>query len=256
MSLTMAGVLALSMAAPALADDDPVSSDNTSTPSSSDSTQDTNTTIVISTDYKKITIAVTVPTTGTAQINPYGLPVELTLSDNSTKKITGQQITSQPMYITNDGDIALTVGATASIKANDGTNIVTKANSKSTTKDVLAQLQMVASKATDLEASTETGAMADTSKDKLITEFATASTWTDSGVTSLTLSTSETTNSSMGTLAASTIDTTNKKIKYAAGSVALFRLTGSVTESPTEAWATTDGFTTTVAFTFKPVSST
>ena len=72
-SSVLAGTLALSLAAPALAAN--------------------NTTTNIAGSYADIPIAVVVPTTGTAQINPYGLPVSITKSNDSTVDLTGQKIT-------------------------------------------------------------------------------------------------------------------------------------------------------------------
>jgi len=49
-------------------------------------------------------------------------------------------------------------------------------------------------------------------------------------------------------------DTSGSAPAVAAGGVALFRLTGDCVEDPKIPWAETDGFTTSVAFTFKPAA--
>lgn len=88
-STVMAGALALSMAAPAFATGN----------------------VVITGTYADIEIAVEVPTTGTAQINPYGLPVTIDKSDRTTVDLVDQKITTQPMSIKNQSSIPLEIGA-------------------------------------------------------------------------------------------------------------------------------------------------
>jgi hypothetical protein len=237
MSLTLAALTTAALAAPAFA----AETENTSTTPAN--------TTEITTSYKTIEIKVTVPKTGTAQINPYGLPIEFTDSNDKTYKVTGQQITTAPMAITNDGDVALTVGATATTKLAEKSkvNFVTKASNKSTTKDVLATLQLV-------QAPEKVAGDPDGINDLVIEACTTESNWTNAS--SLALSgTASVSNASMATLAASTL-ADGELDKYGAGSVVLVRLTGSVTESPTDPWTEDDGFTTTVTYTFKPAVST
>jgi hypothetical protein len=238
MSLTLAALTTAALAAPAFAAE--TQTNTGSTPAN---------TTEITTSYKTIEIKVTVPKTGTAQINPYGLPIEFTDSNDKTYKITSKQITTAPMAITNDGDVALTVGATATTKLSSDkskVNFVTKANSKSTTKDVLAQLQLV-------QAPEKVAGDPDGINDLVIEACTTEANWENAS--SLTLVTTEggATNASMATLAASTLSD-GELDKYGAGSVVLVRLTGSVTESPAEPWSEDDGFITTVTYTFKPAA--
>lgn len=87
-STVMAGVLTLSLATPALA-------------------AEKNTTNIAGT-YTPITLAVTVPSTGKAIINPYGLPYTLSETDS----ISGQQITTgAPLTVQNRSSVALSVSA-------------------------------------------------------------------------------------------------------------------------------------------------
>ena len=91
LSGAMAGVLAMSLAVPAFAAD--------------------NTTVVTG-SYKAVTIDVTVPTTGTAFINPYGLDLDVDDGASGTVTIKGQQIVSAPMAIKNESAMDLSVTAT------------------------------------------------------------------------------------------------------------------------------------------------
>jgi ribosomal protein L30E len=252
-SLALALAMTAALAVPAFADDEntdstPSSSDSQGTQQETASSTTASNKTVVTTTYKTITIAVTVPSTGTAQINPYGLPVEVKDSAGSATlgKITGQQITTAPMYISNDGDIALTVGATVSATASEGVNLVTKVNAKSTAKDIYAQVQMVAAPDSVAGAKAAIGDLA-------IKACIDDANWTSAN--SLAVSTSETSNSSMVTLAKNTMETDGSLATYAKGAIALVRLTGSVTESPADDWAETDSFTTTIAYTFKPASN-
>jgi hypothetical protein len=248
MSLTMAGVLALSMAAPALADDAPSNTANSTT--AANSTE-------ITVTHKDVTIDVTVPTTGTAYINPYALPIKVgTDKDGNDVKITGQQITTVPMAITNDGDIALTVGASVTTTATGAAKIKTAKLEKTDTEaSVYAQLQVVSSNIVGEKTKDAT-----TIASNVLTLGAKDATW--ESATSLTLdSAQKAEKSGMVTLAASTIATqtvsgqSTTTTTYNKGSVALVRLTGSVVESPATDWVAADGFKAVVAYTFKPATT-
>jgi hypothetical protein len=149
-SLALAGVMAFSLAIPAFASDDSgekKEDESSSSTTETTETTGTNTTTEIETTYQEIPIAVTVPTTGAAQINPYGLPVEVKDGDDVIAEITGQQITTAPLYITNNGNIALSVGATVTAETKGSVNLVTSAivtsgKSANTGKDIYAYLQM------------------------------------------------------------------------------------------------------------------
>jgi hypothetical protein len=249
-SLGLALAMVASLAVPAFATEE----------ETKEETKETNTSTEITSTYKKVAIAVTVPTTGTAQINPYGLPVEFTKSASSTKsaKATGQQIVTQPLYITNEGDVALDINASVSTTVN-GMEIVTdkSAIAKSTDKQAYIELQMVQSANKSLAD--------DTAKDKIIDEFATDATWTADGVSKLVLPAggddAVESEKALATLAASKVTTTTENgkststVTYNAGSIVLFRLAGDVVTKPDTAWATTDTFTSTIAFSFTPATT-
>jgi hypothetical protein len=239
MSLAMASAMIASMAVPAFAEDK----------------------TEVTVTYKDVPIAVTVPSdTTSAWINPYGLPMSVTTTGSKTEsKITGQQIVTTPMAITNDGDVALSVGAKV-VTTPTGLTIVSKApTAKTTDKQAFVQLQMVASTATG-DKTNKANAIEDT----IFSESATASTWANA--TSLTLVAKTTENpdaaataDNMATLAASKVTKgtggTADTIEYQAGSVVLVRLTGTVTQDPTTAWTTSDTFTSVITYTFKPAST-
>ncbi|MCI8538583.1 MAG: hypothetical protein HFF18_07985 [Oscillospiraceae bacterium] len=215
-STVMAGAMALSLAAPAFA--------------AGSSTNITGT-------YRAITLAVTVPTTGSAIINPYGLPYELSDSVN----ISGQQITTgAPLLIQNRSAVPLSVSASAigTVKG-DFLFAATAPADSVTTKSGHVVVQMFAAAGVTEANATDTDILnqkfaalpeesADSSKDIVV-----------------------------GTAAASqddilTLKAGNANGELVDGGAAFFRLSGSVVKKPTVAWAATDGFTVKVAFTFEP----
>jgi hypothetical protein len=225
---------------------------------------------VVTTTYAEIPISVTVPTTGTAQINPYGLPVEVkkTTSGATAAKISGHQITTQPLYITNNGDTDLSIGATVTTAVKSGSTmeiVATAPGSTETSKQAQVYLEVMASKQTSAAAT-----LTSEEKDKLIDE---AAAWKEvayskdsPAATQLLLSTDDAvTKSGMVTIKGmketSTTEGSGDTAKtvtvrtYQEGSIVQFRLDGKVTESPDEAWTTKDGFTATIAFTFKPAAA-
>jgi hypothetical protein len=259
LSMVLALAMAATMAVPAFADGDEdagTTPTNGSTQQESSSTTPANT-LVMNAAYEEIAIEVTVPTTGTAQINPYGLPIAVTLSDNTEKKITGQQITSVPTYMSNNGDVALDVSATVAAETKGDLNLVTTAptttgKNASTAKDAYVYLQMLGIDVDKKVQGTNDTDILDAVKTACVTE----SNW--SSATKVVLNPDEeTSGSKLVTLAAATVAGTgsSKTVTYAANSVAAIRLAGSVVTSPEEAWATTDGFTATIAFTFTPAES-
>ncbi len=239
-STVMAGVLTLSLAVPAFAAD----------------TQPKNSTVVEGT-YQEIPISVEVPTTGTAQINPYGLPVTITKSDEKTVDLVGQKITTQPLNIKNLGTTALDVGATLAVLPEGGVSIDTAAG---TDKQIKVELEVVG-------LNDETLAVSSTStklEDMLIDKFAAAATWENAkklqaptaakNATTVTPSESDD-DDPLATLGAATVR--GEIITFASDSIALFRLTGDLAQSPKNGstanpWEDADGFTATVVFKFVP----
>ena len=251
-SIVMAGALALSLTAPAFADDAPAGQ------------------VVISGTYQDIPISVSVPSTGTAQINPYGLPVNFALSDTITNvSVSGQQITSVPLSIRNEGTSKLSVNATLAVDTSGTDNGVSVKKADLTTsekgKEINLALQVaglndnkyaVSSLDTDLD-------------DNIIKAFADDATWANAkslkaedtaAGTALADATVAKSASALAVLGAAT-EETGGLITYGKDSIAVFRLTGKLNESPVKTvsgsdvddpWVATDKFSATVVFKFKP----
>jgi hypothetical protein len=242
MSLALTGALAFTMAAPAFA----VTAKNSTT---------------VTGTYQETTINVSVPTTGTVTINPYGLNWEPTKSDGKTTvKFENQQILSAPMYIANNSKYDLTVNASITTKVNTGVTLAAEslADSESTDKSAYVYFQMVPidgaeGKNTD-----------DDVNDAVLDACAADATWTSADKLVLDSTKTVETASAITLKAATTpavaevaATETSEKVDavsatYAKGSVAAFRLAGDCVTAPTTAWAAKDGFTATIAFTFTP----
>lgn len=241
----MAGVMAVSMAVPAFASGQ---------------------TVIVGT-YEDIPIAVTVPEEGTAQINPYGLPVNVTKADSTKVQITDQQITSMPLSIKNQGTVPLDVDASLKVVPKGNMEIAT---AKDTGKKVKVDLEVASLNDAALKVKTDN----DTLNDMLIDKFVADSTWTGAktlGAPAATASTAATvsaaksndgTNTSpLATLGAATVDN-DGAITYGAKSIAMFRLKGDMAAAPLSAggsddpWTAADGFTATIVFSFKPAAKT
>lgn len=224
----LAGALAFTLSVPAFA--------GSTTP---------NRTTNITGAYEDITIDVMVPTTGEAQINPYALPVNL--DTNGTNKISGEQIVTKPLAIANKSSVDLNVSATVTTTATGDLTLATTAPAATVkTKSAFVYMQMKHSEMTNSDVAASNGVSGFTAA----TINAEAEAWTQpyNAAKDLLLNgAKEATKENMIVLAkagaAGAIQTHG---------VALFRLAGQVVADPTEAWTTRDGFTASVAFTFRP----
>lgn len=255
LSGAMAGILAVSLAIPAFA------ADNTT---------------VVDGNFQAADIAVTVPETGKAFINPYGLDIEVpqdaTDSGNTNKAtISGQQIVSAPMAIKNESKMDLTIGATVTgaIKENSTMTFATTSTkgtpdlpendvnyvAPSTSKSAYVYLQAKASTGADTDL---IGTSTSVTADKIATAFAAWAPEAYDANTDVVVSTREAKTENLVTLRAATITGSGASAttSYNAGSIGLFRLTGDCPASPRTPWAAADGFTATIAFTFKVASIT
>lgn len=247
-SVVMAGALALSLAVPAFA--------TTSTPDGQ---------VTITGSYEDIPITVSVPSTGTAQINPYGLPVTITKSDGvNSVSISGQQITSRPLNIKNQGETKLAVNASLLVAPTGDLSIIASNGSLGDGKDAKVSLEVAGLNSQDYAASS----LDPTLEDKLLDAFVDDATWANAkslaapgyakGATAPSAAKSA---SAMAVLGAATVSA--GMTTYGKDSIALFRLTGEVVEEPNDGqstptdtpWAETDGFTATVVFKFKPAKA-
>ena len=237
-SSVLAGTLALSLAAPALAAN--------------------NTTTNIAGSYADIPIAVVVPTTGTAQINPYGLPVSITKSNDSTVDLTGQKITTRPLSVKNQGAIALELGVSSFIVVPKGD--VSVAAAADNNKAIKVDLEVAGLDDAALAIASDNEKL----DDLLIDRFAAVATWAGAqklaaptaakGDTAADITAAKTTNP-MATLGAATVK--GDLTTYGKDSIALFRLTGDLAQEPaTDPWKETDGFESTIGFKFTPAAPT
>lgn len=240
-SMAMAGVLALSLTVPAFAAD----------PSTT-----------IEGGYEEIPIAVTVPTTGTAKINPYGLPVKMGKSDESTVNITNQQINHEVLAIRNNGDVGLDVNVSSLVIVPKGDLAI--GSTKDTGKTIKVDLEIAGLNDPKYAVSSESESL----NDLLIDAFAANATWASAGTLGAPVAakgaaasaiTAAKSNAALASLGASTV--TADGVTYGNSSIALFRLKGDMAQSPVKTdgsddpWASTDGFTATIVFKFTPTPS-
>lgn len=237
-STVMAGALALSLAAPAFA------ANNTST--------------TITGAYTDIPIAVSVPTTGTAQINPYGLPVTITKSNDTTVDLVGQQITTKPLSVKNQGTVSLDMGVSSFLVTPAGDISIDTA--KDTGKKIAVNLEVAGLDDTTLAVSSDSENL-----DNLIIDaFADEDSWANAdtlaapafaqGATASTINPAKKDN--MAVLGA--VTPKSEGFTYGRKSIALFRLTGDLAQEPVDGssnadpWKETDGFSAAIVFKFTP----
>lgn len=231
LSGAMAGVLAMSLAVPAFA---------------SGST-------TITGGYQPTTIEVDVPTTGTAQINPYGITVDYVAKTDSDAAISivGEQIVSQPMLLVNNSTMKLDVSASVvGEPKGDFTFSATAPTAAETKKTGFVYLQL--KEDTTLVEAKKAG-----ESDEAIQGFK------KRDVAQLFADWAAPYNAAKDVVVGTTAASQTKIIKltpkgtsgYVAGNVGLVRLAGKVVETPREDWARADGFTAVVSFTFKPDTS-
>jgi len=223
-STTMAGVMALSLAVPAMAVD-----------------QST----VITATYAETTLDVTVPANTNATINPYGLPV--TMEDAKTV-LSGQPITiPTPLMIENKSAVALKVGASVKTEVTTGITLETAGNKGTvaggTAKAIYAEFQ--AFEAAGIDGTTA----ADITK----TNPAWAALKDEKAVLKAVLATGATAVEATPVVTGTDLVLREGKDGLAqAGGVAYVRLSGVVAKKPTTAWATTDKLTATITYSFEP----
>ena len=220
-STVMAAVLALALAVPAFA---------------SNSTNITGT-------YRAITLNVTVPTTGSAIINPYGLPFDV-----SGVSVSGQQITTgAPLLVQNKSSVPLSVSASivstvkgsfvfSSTAITDGET----GNKGNVEFQMFKAPGVTEANVTDMEA--------------IAPKFA-ALKDADALCRTVLTKTDATANPAVPAVTQDNIVTlkpANANGELVDGGAAYFRLSGTVAKKPTTAWTTTDGFTAKVTFTFEP----
>lgn len=249
-SILMAGVMALSLVVPAFAE-------AAATPNQT----------VVAGSYVAVPISVLVPTTGSAQINPYGLPVTVSATaDGDPISITNQQITNVPMYIGNFGTVALDVDATLAVLPKGSVKIQGAALTNAEVgKEINVELEVVGldnaayAKAIDNEALIFDLHEAYADEDTWAGAASLTAPPAASPTATVTPAKSADNTTPMATLGAATVN--GEVITYGDDSIALFRLKGQMNTEPTknvsgsdveDPWVEADGFTATIVFKFKP----
>lgn len=218
--------------------------------------------------YEEMEIAVVVPDSGEAQINPYGLPVEITKSDRSKVQIANEQITSPVLAIRNQSTTPLNVNVSSFLVTPKGEMAIGTAKDTGKT----AKVELEVAPLNDASLAVLTTAKID---DILIDKFADDSTWSGlaaanklaapayaAGATTAPPPAKTTTPLAVIRAAAPSTDAADAgKLKYDAKSIALFRLKGDLAADPVKTgggdnpWAAADGFTASIVFTFKPATA-
>lgn len=220
-SAALAGALALSMAAPAFA---------------------TNTTITG--NYNEIKLSVTVPSTGKAIINPYGLPY--TLGEST---ISGEQITTgAALTIQNKSAVGLKVGAKITTTPTNGVTIDTSKMTDPSTENT-KRLYVA------FEAFPADSIAGDAAADTAVLNAAFAALKSEDAVLTVALdSTQEVTAAKASGKDDLVLREANADGELQKGGAAFFRLAGQAAQGAT--WAKEDGFTAAIAFTFTPTAYT
>lgn len=208
--------------------------------------------------YTDIPIAVSVPTTGTAQINPYGLPVTITKSNDTTVDLVGQQITTKPLSVKNQGTVSLDMGVSSFLVTPTGD--ISIAAAKTVEKTIAVNLEVAGLDDTTLAVSSDSENL-----DNLIIDaFADEDSWANAdtlaapafaqGATASTINPAKKDN--MAVLGA--VTPKSEGFTYGRKSIALFRLTGDLAQEPVDGssnadpWKETDGFSAAIVFKFTP----
>ncbi len=193
--------------------------------------------------YEEFDVNVTVPTTGTVVINPYGMPYTL---DDDVSSATGQLV-SKTMYIANRSSVALSVGATvvATKETTSGITFVDAVAATDTAKNVQLQLDVWGD---------DTVVDGDEQDPSVVDPIYASLTGSPDGTVALANTTVDSKTVYTGTGEGLVVLREGNEGEMQTGGLAFFKLNGAVVKSPTTAWAATDTFTATVTFTFEPTT--
>ncbi len=250
LSLGLSLVMSLSLAVPAFA------------------AANTSNTTEISGAYKEVTIAVDVPATGKAFINPYGLDLKVPQAEGDSTEVTikGQQIVSAPMAIKNKSAMDLSVSATVTgkitpITVPDGQTAPTlmkfatgTTKGSGTNPDAPDYVAPATGKSAYVyfqakQATNTTGTVAD-----IATEYAAWGASAYDEDTDVIVAAKAVAKENVMTLRAADLEDNGTFKAFKAGSIGMFRLTGDCTSGSKANWTDKDQFTVTVAFTFTPAA--
>ena len=178
----------------------------------------------VSTEVSVPTIKITVPGDTKVAINPYKMAYEMDSVEYTDVLANAEKA------IKNESDVAISVSATASAKASEGSEVVlatTALKGTETTKSVFAYLEVA-------------------EKTDESTAAAFAESFNTKAANQLALTTKETTKKGMITLAAGDATAT-----YAG-----FKILGDAAAKPAKAWTTADKMDISLVFSFDPVLAT
>jgi hypothetical protein len=236
-SLAMAGVMTLSLAAPAFA------------ASSSESTS--NRSLKVTGAYQAVAINVVVPTTGTVVINPYALPVEIGKDADGAAVKVQQQIVTKPLVIKNQSDIKLDMNISATTATTGNLSLATSDISDITTETKNSAYVYLQAATTTLEGEKDGDDLTEGAINAAYKDFKWADLDTTNGIVLKAGSTAQAV-TGIVTLAANTMEDDGSFGSYTKGAIAFLKFDGSCAQNPKTAWTTKDGLTCTIAFTFTP----
>ena len=223
-STVLAGTMALSLAVPAMAEDQ---------------------TTVITATYADTDLEVTVPATAAAVINPYGLPVQM---EDAVTSLSGQPITiAAPLLIQNQSSVALKVGASIATTVETGMTLETADGGDYDTnpaKELYVEFQ--AFEAAGIDGST--------AEDPTKTNPAWAGLKDADATLKVALDTAGAVDAAAVVTGDDLVLREGKDGLSQAGGVAFVRLSGKVAKKA--AWAETDKLVATITYSFEPATYT
>lgn len=269
-ALALTGVMTLALAAPSFA-------------------AETKNATVISGMFEEIEIDVIVPSTGSAVINPFSMPVKIVTGKDADGKPTygaeletAGAISTQPLVAINKSGVALDVGATVTATVK-GSLLLGKAAITDSTKTKTAVVYLEAINNEDLGLTgedkvdydtlmPETAASGDTlvkgmsaaALVKMFNAWETTSYDFTAGAKNegkILAGATAVTKAKICTLGKTTVtppegEETEPTVTVADSAIMLYRLGGDAVKNPSTAWNSKDGVTVNVAFTFSPTTGT
>ncbi len=220
MSTALAGVMALSLSATALAGETDLEQ----------STEITGTT-------QTPTISISVPQTGAVILNPYKMSVDVSADQDGSDLVTSQ-IISAPTYIKNKTDVALSVSASVTGKV-EGQAVFATASTQGGTRPVTTNSAFVYLEVIDAGAGDDDTATAPTTAPTDASWHA----YDAKAANQILLAAKAVNKANMLTVPAVAADNS---------SFIAYRLAGDAASSPTNAWTPADKISATIVFTFTP----
>ncbi len=221
---------------------------------------------VITGTYQEIKIDVAIPTTGTAVINPYNMPVKaMSGTDEVGALTTAGKIATQPLIGISTCEVALDVGATVVGAPKGNMMLASEDISEETTNSAVIYLECKQDRtlyASDVTTNTTLKPISGIAGDSAVNAFNQWATSTYNFATDVTAETdnkdkvlvTETENTKQGLCTIFKGTEISGTMKPQQGSFLLARLGGDVVQNPSEAWSNRDSVAVTVSFTFTPAA--